>query len=81
MADQHELLETLHRLVGCEYLSDLKNGEQRERLLRVIDEMDASRFPLPVWSGAVSYLFQMEVCFLSFKELRAFVEEQRQGLL
>lgn len=78
MKNDHDLLDTLHGLVGCEYMSDLKSDALRGRVLQVIGEMELSRFSPAEWEKAVSYLFQTDGKFNSLDDVRAFIAREER---
>jgi len=78
MKRYHDLLDILHGLVGCEYMSDLKSDGQRGRVLQVIGGMELSDFSPADWEKVISYLFQTDVPFHSLEEVRAFITREER---
>ena len=75
--EQETLLDTLHQLAGCEYMSDLKSETQRDCLMRVITGMDISRYSADTWTKAASYLFQRDICFQTMDEVQTFLVTEK----
>jgi hypothetical protein len=53
-----DILEYIAQRIGCDYLSDLRylNGRNRFRLSRELYRIPAEAFPLETWNDALDYL-------------------------
>jgi len=76
MAQETGLLDLLHKMVGCEYLSSMKERHWRRKLLQTINEIDAAEYSYEQWSKALSYLFGRDIPISSAEGLRAFAEAE-----
>ena len=56
MADEKRLLEDLQELVGCLYLSDLRQLCSRERVRQALKQLRAEDYPPAQWQDAAYYL-------------------------
>lgn len=72
-ANREELLETLRRLAGMEYLSDLRQDYAREKLTAVLSGLRAEDYPLEQWSTALAYIWDAPLSFGSLEEVAAWL--------
>jgi len=80
MEQKPDLMDKLHRMVGCEFLSSLKEPRWRFRLLQAILEIEADEYPYDQWSRGLSYLFDEDIRISSAAELRALVDKKTAEL-
>jgi len=73
-----DLLDRLHRLTGSEYLSELKSPAYRETVLRELERIEVSDYPLHEWREALSYLFGAEAALNTEKDVAAFIRAQNE---
>ena len=74
MSNISGLIDRLHTLVGCEYLSSIKEQTWRKEIIQAIQQIDVSDYTIQEWSKALSYVFEEDVQFESEMEVKAFVE-------
>ena len=63
MANKSDLLDRLHELVGCTYLSDLRDPIWQPHLQRALCRVPRSDYTNDEWAKALTYLFS-EVVFI-----------------
>ena len=57
MEHKKDLFDLLCEKTGCEYLSEMKELQHRERLLQAIRETGIDAYPYREWAAAFAYLF------------------------
>jgi len=70
------LLDKLYEMVGCDYISSMKEAEWRSSLIRAIRKTAGSDYALEEWSEALSYLFDEKLSFLSEAEISEYIEKK-----
>lgn len=56
MIDGNLLLEALSKEIGCTYLSDLHETENRREVLRAMRKVSVGRYSIQAWNDAVWYI-------------------------
>lgn len=69
MIRDRDLLEELYVIAGCEYLSELKEKNMRDRLFRAMRQINIRDFTFDEWSEAISYLFGTEVSISQYEDI------------
>ena len=69
MIRDRDLLEELYIIVGCEYLSELKEKNMRDKLFRAVRQINITDFTFDEWSKALSYLFNVEVSVNRYEDI------------
>ena len=64
MVNRSDLLDRLHELVGCTYLSDLRDPIWQPHLQQALCRVPHSDYTNDEWSKALSYLFS-EIVFIN----------------
>ena len=77
MSNISNLIDRVHAMVGCEYLSSIKEQAWRKEVVQAIQQIDVSDYTLREWSKALSYVFEEDVQFESEMEVKSFVEEKK----
>lgn len=72
-ANREELLETLQRLTGMEFLSDLRQDYAREKLIASLSKLRAEDYSLDQWSAALAYIWDAPLSFGSLAEVAAWL--------
>ena len=76
MEQKVNLLDLLNDMVGCEYLSAMKEIRWRRKLLQSLNEVDVNEYTFEQWSTALSYLFEEDICVFSAANLQSFIERK-----
>ena len=76
MGQNIDLVDRLHRMVRCEFISDLKGPQWKQALLHAIGNISAEDYTFTQWSSALSYCWEEDVQISSKADLRAFLAEK-----
>lgn len=74
---QRDLLEFLHGVLGCTYLSDLTMEPYNTRAKMLLRYLDLARFPLKELNEAVAYLYRDKQDFTCYEQANAYFGETR----
>jgi len=80
MEEKLNLIDRLHQMVGCAYLSNLKEATYRRKILEAMGAIYAPEYSLQEWSYALSYLFEETVLIESPMRLRLFLDAKAEAL-
>lgn len=75
MSKDKDLLDELHAIVDCEYLSQLKEEKTRYSLLQAVNEMNMTDFTFDEWSEAISYLFGVEISISQYEDIDIYIQK------
>lgn len=73
MWDKPELLERLVVLVGCDFLSDLRQSAMLAQVRLAADRIPAEAYSLHEWTAAVQYILRVEQTFDSVEQAKDFL--------
>ena len=69
-----DLFETMHKRVGCQYISDMKSFPSNKIARSVIKGLDLNQFTLNELSDAARYICYEDVAFESHAAAREFFD-------
>lgn len=69
-----DLFETMHKMVGCQYISDMKSLPYNKIARSVIKGLDLNQFTLNELSDAARYICYEDVAFESHAAAREFFD-------
>lgn len=75
--DQRDLLEFLHGILGCIYLSDLALEPYNTRAKMLLRYLDLTRFPLKELNEAAAYLYRDKQDFTCYEQANAYFSGTR----
>lgn len=70
-----ELLDTLRKILGCTYLSDLRYTPFNQLARQEMQRQDLQRFSLTELSEVARYLWETTTVFTDYTEAKHFFEE------
>lgn len=74
---ENDLFEMLKNMTGCEYISDLRFGENNEKAQACFNHIDINRYSLPVLSDAAAYIFGADAGFVSYGDAIDFFQSKK----
>ena len=74
MSNKIDVLDQLYTMVGCSFLSDLKDPRWHTPLLRAVVKLDVAEYPCEQWSEAFQYVYGIETHFTSTEDICSFIE-------
>jgi len=74
ITNNSDLMDDIHALVGCEYLSDLKCELWREKVLCSICSIPQTAYSLTQWAYLFSYLFNEDIHFDTEAEIHDYLQ-------
>ncbi len=74
------LLDRVQRIIGCEYLSSLRNNSYWKSILAVISTFHVSDYKYQEWAEALSYIFNEIVEIENETDLEEFIEKKNSVL-
>jgi len=77
MIRDRDLLEELYIIAGCEYLSELKEKNMRDKLFRAVRQINIRDFTFDEWSEAISYLFGVEISISQYEDIDIYLQKNR----
>lgn len=78
MAEQG-LLDFLAEEIGCEYLSELREGTRNKDIKKILVRIRADRFSMEDWKDAVEYLTAEKQQFQDKKMAKAYLLDYFSG--
>lgn len=76
MSQAHILVDRIYQIVGCEYLSEIKEHRWRLMAIDAALNIGVEEFTVDQWDYALTYLFSMECKYTSHLEIKAFLVGQ-----
>lgn len=78
MWDKPELLERLVVLVGCDFLSDLRQSAMLAQIRLAAARIPAEAYSLQEWTAAVQYILRVEDTFASPEQAKEFLMQHTE---
>jgi len=71
------LLDDLQVVAGFEYLSELKEPKNREKVSNSLETIDATAYSLRQWSIAITYILDAKIVFSTYEEAKKYINKIR----
>lgn len=76
MGEGKSLLDCLHNLLGCEYLSDMGlDGRRNYAAKLLLGKIGIEGYPVKEWNDTLQYLYGVNKLFCSSEEIAQWLQE------
>jgi len=69
---QKDLFEVIRNKIECEYISDIRFGENRNNAIKTANQINPEDFGLNQWSDLANYLCKKHISFRDYGQVKEY---------